>query len=147
MDVPRGSRRARHAQATSTAASSQEAQLQAQAQLELEAATHHRRNHPRRQALQVQVTPDSAIAVAAAGAQQTPDNHRRRHGMEPPPNPFRLHRFYTALLIGQQNSRESSSCLLSLASLLLHFALTPMAVPGIYAQSFQVCTRSASLFV
>ncbi|KAL7798233.1 hypothetical protein V8C37DRAFT_399548 [Trichoderma ceciliae] len=52
MDVPRGSRRARHA--TSTAASSQEAQIQAQAQLELEAATHQRRNHQRRQALQAQ---------------------------------------------------------------------------------------------
>jgi anaphase-promoting complex subunit 10 len=89
MDVPRGSRRARHA--VSTAASSQEAQLQAQAQLELEAATHHRRNPPRRQALQVNVTPDAAIAVAA-GAHQTPDNHGRRHEMEPPPNPFRLHR-------------------------------------------------------
>ncbi|KAK6449082.1 hypothetical protein FP744_10005332 [Trichoderma asperellum] len=109
MDVPRGSRRTRHA--ASTAASSQEAQLQAQAQLELEAATHHRRNHPRRQAVQVQVTPDAALAVAA-GAHQTPDsssnnnnnhnnnnnnnnnnsNHGRRREMDPPPNPFRLHR-------------------------------------------------------
>ncbi|UKZ88468.1 uncharacterized protein TrAFT101_004226 [Trichoderma asperellum] len=99
MDVPRGSRRTRHA--ASTAASSQEAQLQAQAQLELEAATHHRRNHPRRRAVQVQVTPDAALAVAV-GAHQTPDssssnnnnnsNHGRRREMEPPPNPFRLHR-------------------------------------------------------
>ncbi|KAH6606748.1 anaphase-promoting complex subunit 10 [Trichoderma cornu-damae] len=81
MDVPRGSRRARQA------ASSQEAQIQAQAQLELEAATHHRRNQPRRRALQAQVTPD--------GARQTPDNHgtRRQMDAEPPPNPFRLHRF------------------------------------------------------
>lgn len=96
MDVPRGSRRTRHAAST---ASSQEAQLQAQAQLELEAATHHRRSHPRRQAVQVQVTPDAALAVAA-GAHQTPEssnngntsNHGRRREMEPPPNPFRLHR-------------------------------------------------------
>ncbi|KAK1249877.1 hypothetical protein MKX08_009880 [Trichoderma sp. CBMAI-0020] len=94
MDVPRGSRRTRHAAST---ASSQEAQLQAQAQLELEAATHHRRGHPRR-AVQVQVTPDAALAVAA-GARQTPEssnghhsNHARRREMEPPPNPFRLHR-------------------------------------------------------
>ncbi|EHK41349.1 hypothetical protein TRIATDRAFT_84836 [Trichoderma atroviride IMI 206040] len=99
MDVPRGSRRTRHAAST---ASSQEAQLQAQAQLELEAAT-HRRGHPRR-AVQVQVTPDAALAMAA-GAHQTPEtsnghdsnhgdhsNHGRRE-MEPPPNPFRLHRF------------------------------------------------------
>ncbi|PNP41541.1 hypothetical protein TGAMA5MH_06469 [Trichoderma gamsii] len=108
MDVPRGSRRTRHA---ASVASSQEAQLQAQAQLELEAATHHRRSHPRRQAVQVQVTPDAALAVAA-GAHQTPEssnngnqsnqsnqsnhsnhsNHGRRREMEPPPNPFRLHR-------------------------------------------------------
>ncbi|KAL7934839.1 anaphase-promoting complex, subunit 10 domain-containing protein [Trichoderma chlorosporum] len=86
MDVPRGSRRARHA---ASIASSQEAQLQAQAQLELEAATQHRRT--RRQALQVQVTPDAAIAVAA-GVHHTPEFGHRRRDMEPPPNPFRLHR-------------------------------------------------------
>ncbi|KAL7922007.1 anaphase-promoting complex, subunit 10 domain-containing protein [Trichoderma austrokoningii] len=91
MDVPRGSRRTRHA--ASTAASSQ------QAQLELDAATHRRRNHPRRHAVQVQVTPDAALAVAA-GAHQTPqssnnngnNNNSRRREMEAPPNPFRLHR-------------------------------------------------------
>ncbi|UKZ77307.1 hypothetical protein TrVFT333_005027 [Trichoderma virens FT-333] len=86
MDVPRGSRRARHA---TSVASSQEAQLQAQAQLELEAATQHRRT--RRQALQVQVTPDASIAVAAGVHQTSGFGHRRRE-MEPPPNPFRLHR-------------------------------------------------------
>ncbi|QYS98346.1 DOC domain-containing protein [Trichoderma simmonsii] len=88
MDVPRGSRRARHA---ASAASSQEASLQAQAQLELEAATQHRRT--RRQALQVQVTPDASIAVAAGvHVHQAPEFGHRRREMEPPPNPFRLHR-------------------------------------------------------
>ncbi|KAL6833930.1 hypothetical protein J3E69DRAFT_154325 [Trichoderma sp. SZMC 28015] len=100
MDVPRGSRRARHA---ASAASSQEASLQAQAQLELEAATQHRRT--RRQALQVQVTPDASIAVAAGvHVHQAPEFGHRRREMEPPPNPFRLHRcelmmIYLMLLI------------------------------------------------